>query len=85
MDKIHQCKQMKSVSANIETSDDISRLYFNRIATQDDLEENHYLEQVGDIIEYIVLDVLYCPYCGEQLFEVEADFVPFFHHHHIAS
>jgi hypothetical protein len=40
-------------------------LQFN--STESNLEENHHLENVGDIIWLTSLNVLCCPYCGEQL------------------
>jgi len=33
-----------------------------KLASEDDLENNHHLENIDEIIEQIVLPVNYCPY-----------------------
>ncbi|WP_164682602.1 hypothetical protein [Cyclonatronum proteinivorum] len=38
-----------------------------REATEDDLEENEYLDDVGDLIWTTVAEISHCPYCGEHL------------------
>jgi hypothetical protein len=39
-----------------------------REATEDDLEENHYLEEVGEAIWTVTAEILFCPYCGKNLY-----------------
>lgn len=39
-----------------------------REATEDDLEENHYLEEVGEAIWTVTAEILLCPYCGKNLY-----------------
>jgi hypothetical protein len=43
-------------------------LTIQKEATEKDLEENHYLENIGDIIWQTELEITHCPYCGERLF-----------------
>ena len=42
-------------------------LVVSREATEADLEENNYLEDVGDEIWTTVVQITCCPYCGERL------------------
>lgn len=42
-------------------------LVVERVATEKDLEENHYLEDVGDMIWCTVVGVSHCPFCGVAL------------------
>jgi hypothetical protein len=36
-------------------------------ANEDDLENNHLLENVGDLIWQTSVQIQCCPYCGEKL------------------
>lgn len=38
-----------------------------REATEDDLEQNHHLEEVGESIWTFSAQIRFCPYCGMQL------------------
>lgn len=38
-----------------------------REATEEDLEENHHLEDVGDLMWQTEVSINHCPYCGERL------------------
>ena len=42
-------------------------LVVTRSATEEDLEENHYLEEVGEAIWCTVAEISHCPYCGKFL------------------
>jgi YgiT-type zinc finger domain-containing protein len=42
-------------------------LNLNRIATGKDVENDHYFECEGQIIEIVKVQVVFCPYCGEKL------------------
>lgn len=55
-------EQLSSCSKNL--------WYFNLIheAKEEDLEENHYLEDVGEAIWTMRAEVLFCPYCGKDLY-----------------
>lgn len=69
----HRCKQMPSsgvyISNEVEGFDNHEAwgLHLIREATEEDLEDSHYLENVGDHIWSVVAEISYCPYCGQQL------------------
>lgn len=42
-------------------------LNLNRVATEEDLENDHYLGHEWQTIETVCLQVAFCPYCGEKL------------------
>ena len=42
-------------------------LVVQRQATESDLEENHYLENIGDTIWETAVGISYCPFCGDLL------------------
>jgi hypothetical protein len=78
--KVHECKHMKAAEAWVEGKRGNWTLNINRVATESDLEENHYLEYVGQTIEHVALSILFCPYCGEELGQPKPKFVPSFQH-----
>ena len=80
MQDIHKCELIASAEAWIENQDGAWILNINRVATEEDLENNHYLEVPGETVETVAIAVLYCPYCGEQLNESRADLIPAFRH-----
>jgi hypothetical protein len=47
-----------------------------REATEEDLGENHYLEQVGELIWNTRLVIRHCPFCGEKLAQAESKVPP---------
>lgn len=49
------------------------RLNVCREATEEDLEENHHLEEVGELIWSTTVEIDCCPYCGNKLYEGNAD------------
>lgn len=42
-------------------------LCIQRLATEEDMEENENLEGVGDVVWGTVAEISYCPYWGEHL------------------
>lgn len=44
-------------------------LHLIREATEQDLEENHYLQEVGEDIWRVSAEISFCPYCGDHLYE----------------
>lgn len=78
MTKIHQCDRMAFAEAWIENEQNEWLLNINRVATEQDLEENNYLETLGQTIDSIEVNILYCPYCGEQLNKNQAKISPSF-------
>lgn len=81
MKAIHQCKSMENSESWIAKEDKNWLLNINRVATEQDLEENHHLEEVGQTIEHIALNIQFCPYCGERLGESQGEIIPSFWHH----
>ena len=49
------------------------RLIIRREATSDDLMNNHILEEEGQIIWETHLEIMYCPFCGERLFDKQSN------------
>lgn len=69
----------------IEKGEGEYRLNINHVATEQDLDENSYLEEVGQTIYSVVLNVRYCPYCGVKLGEGSGEPVPTFTLHDLAK
>ncbi len=70
----HRCESMPSDGVFVHRSkywdEDSSwewNLIIQRCADESDLDENHYLEEVGDIIWYTVVGISHCPFCGKNL------------------
>lgn len=80
MSEPHQCKQMALAEAWISCSSNGWYLNINQVATEEDLEQNHYLEEVGQTIEHVMFQIRYCPYCGALLDEGRDNFLPSFTH-----
>ena len=81
MKDLHRCENMKLAEAWYEQAEDYFVLNLNRVATEMDLHENHYLEEEGQTIETVAIKVLYCPYCGEKLAGASTSLSPSFVHH----
>ncbi len=69
---VHKCtSQPKGVfieySGEVFHDDFTWQISYLREATEEDLENNHYLEQVGEILWSFVAELKYCPYCGLEL------------------
>jgi NADH pyrophosphatase NudC (nudix superfamily) len=76
----HKCKSIEAVEAWVENNQGEWLLNINHVATEQDLEENHYLEEVGQTIDHVAINVLFCPYCGEKLDKTSAGITPSFIH-----
>jgi hypothetical protein len=65
----HTCNSLPKPGVYLHFDDEVPAWTLNiqKEATESDLEENHHLENIGDIIWLTSLNILYCPYCGEQL------------------
>ena len=48
------------------------RMFIRREAESEDLEVNHYLEEEGEIIWETSIEIVFCPFCGEQLFDLKS-------------
>ncbi|MCL6271084.1 hypothetical protein M3P05_14235 [Sansalvadorimonas sp. 2012CJ34-2] len=69
---LHTCKFMPPDGVYIEQEEYEDGkhcwwLVIYREATEEDLENNHYLDMVGDTIWSTTVEVAFCPYCGEWL------------------
>jgi hypothetical protein len=70
--EIHECRH-QSTGVRVEYSRDYFykeftwQLIISREATDEDLENNHYLENVGDEMWSTVIEVNNCPFCGKKL------------------
>ena len=71
--KLHECSRLPR-DVQISYSDEdgalanqIWELAFIREATEADLEENHYLNMVGEITFQLIAEITHCPYCGFKL------------------
>jgi len=71
--RLHKCAEMPSTGVNVQYGRNLLgrplcwSLYLIREATEEDLEENHLLEEVGDSIWSVYHEISYCPHCGLQL------------------
>ena len=89
--KLHECDKMPKVGIqiiysmdNIYRKDKTWQLIIRREAMEDDLMENHILEEQGQTIWETSLEIVHCPYCGEYLYEEQniniRDIGNFVHH-----
>jgi hypothetical protein len=85
MTRNHHCKSMDHGETWLEERDDGCYLNINHLATEQDLEENHYLEEVGQTMNTVALLVLYCPYCRVNLDGSRDAIVPSFTFHDLSS
>ena len=81
--KLHECEKLPSNGVQILYSMDIVerkamtwRLIIRREATEDDLDENHYLEEEGETLWETSLEIIFCPFCGKYLLENKDKFYP---------
>ena len=67
--KEHNCDSLpkNDVYIYIEDDDPAWTLNIQKEATESDLEENCYLENIGDTIWVTRIGILYWPFCGEKL------------------
>ena len=74
-DIIHKCKYLDTEDVfiykemNPVTKKYIWKLSMAKVATEQNLEENSYFEQIGDHVWQLITEISYCPYCGEKLKE----------------
>ena len=80
--KEHKCEKLPTNGVqilysmdNVERNAMTWRLIIRREATEEDLEENHYLEEEGDILWETSLEISHCPYCGKYLLENESEVI----------
>ena len=73
-DMEHKCRALPGTGIGVYRAEHFLRgenwewcLVVQRLATESDLEENNYLENVGDTIWETAVGISYCPFCGELL------------------
>ena len=73
--KTHKCDKLPAVGIHIFCDEDSSfrdhavwQMHIIREATEEDLEENHHLEEVGETIWRTIVEISHCPYCGQNLY-----------------
>lgn len=73
--ELHECEflpkagiQVVFDSGYFERDKNSWRLEIRREATEQDLEENNYLEEVGQEIWETIIEIKHCPYCGIDLY-----------------
>lgn len=74
--KLHECEKLPAIGVQILYSmDEVHRkaktwqLTIRREATEDDLEKNHILEEIGETIWETTIEITHCPFCGENLLD----------------
>jgi len=71
--RIHKCKNLPKAVEIYFTDGYFKRLestwQFNiyRESTEEDLQESHLLEEVGETMWSTTIEILHCPYCGKKL------------------
>jgi hypothetical protein len=76
--ELHQCENMPKTGVQVLYSMDHAgrkaktwRLIVRREATENDLQNNHILEEEGETLWETHLEIVHCPYCGEKLFKLD--------------
>lgn len=77
---IHECSSCSNAELCFEAEDSCVFLNLNRVATEEDLENDHLLESEGQTIETVKLEVAFCPYCGKKLSSGDRVVAPTFQH-----
>ena len=82
--ELHECK-MQTTGVRIEYSDSYFhgkftwQLIVTREATENDLQKNHYLENIGDDIWSTIVEITHCPFCGAKLRTTKLNQIKFVH------
>lgn len=91
--QIHECSYLPesgvSIFCSCEESEDGQFIWLMQIshtANEDDLENNHYLENIGDLIWQASVQIQCCPYCGKKLEqELTKQSEPYSYHYNVMS
>ena len=76
--ELHECESLpEGVRIVLSMDHDkrktmVWRMFIRREAEIEDLENNHYLEEVGETIWETSIEIVFCPFCGEQLFDLKS-------------
>ena len=84
----HECSYLPEDVISIFCSDEVKeddqpiwQMLISHKANEDDLENNHLLENVGDLIWQTSVQIQCCPYCGERLErELTQQKQPYYYH-----
>ena len=73
--EIHECEFQSNGILIVKTSDYLHKeltwqLVISREATEDDLENNHHFECVGETIWSVAAEINNCPYCSCKLRDI---------------
>ena len=82
---IHSCTSCSLAEVWFEEDGSDIYLNLNRVATDEDLERDHYLEYEGQIIEIVRIQVAFCPYCGQELVSGKEFVVPQVQHYNFGG
>lgn len=82
---IHNCSSGSLAELWFEEDGPDVYLNLNRLATEEDLERDHYLEYEGQTIETVKIRVVFCPYCGQKLASGVEVVVPQFQHYNFGG
>lgn len=82
---IHNCSSCSLAEIGFEEDGSGVYLNLNKVATEEDLESDHHLEDEGQTIETIKIQVAFCPYCGQNLTTANKVVVPQFQYHNFAG
>lgn len=55
------------------------QLVVAREATEQDMQENHYIEEIGEELWSTVIEINHCPYCGKKLRAEKSSELQFVH------
>ena len=74
MEMQHKCPLLPAEGVDIVRAEQVLEsdrwawcLMISQTATEDDLEENHHLEEVGELLWQTNVGINHCPFCGEHL------------------
>ncbi len=81
----HDCASCSLAEVWFEEDESDVYLNLNRVATEEDLEMDHYLEYEGQTIETVRISVVFCPFCGQKLGSRENPIVPQFQRHNFGG
>lgn len=81
--QLHECEKLPQNGVQIvysmdneERKDMTWRLIIRREATEDDLDENTILEEIGETLWETSLEIIHCPFCGKFLPEIAGKTYP---------
>ena len=81
----HRCESLPEDTVSIFINEDFEPdrwwLCIGQYADEETLLENHLMENVGDTLWQTLIQIKFCPYCGEKLLPESEIFTGDSHHH----